>query len=426
MKVPKQFWGEAVLTASYLINRMPTRVLKYETPINILKNSYPTSHHLFSSLTPRTFGCIVFVHIHSQHRSKLDPRAHKCIFLGYSPTQKGYKCYHPSTHKYFVSRDVTFFEHQSYPWENSLKGERSKEENFWEIFHEPVAEIFHEPVADSTFHEVRSEIKGSKDMGINGNEDKEDESRERGDVIVYSRRRRRSLPPLENLAQSSTPIMDPGNIDSQSQTSQGNSTPTPTFIDLDIPIALRKPVRTCTQHPIAKFVSYGKLNNSFRAFTANLSCTSIPNNVQEALDIPEWKNAVFEEMRALHKNKTWEIIDLPTTKRPVGCKWVFTLKFNTDGSIERHKARLVAKGYTQTFGIDYQETFAPVAKMNTVRILLSLAARFEWSLQQLDVKNAFLHEDLKEEVYMELPPSFEEQLRKGKVCKLKKSLYRLK
>ena len=103
---------------------MPTRVLKYETPINILKNSYST-HHLFSSLTPRTFGCTAFVHIHSQHRSKLDPRAYKCIFLGYFPTQKGYKCYHPPIHKYFVSWDVTFIEHQSYPWENSLQGERS-------------------------------------------------------------------------------------------------------------------------------------------------------------------------------------------------------------------------------------------------------------------------------------------------------------
>ena len=109
---------------------MPTRVLKYETPINILKNNYPTSHHLFSSLTLCTFDCTVFVHIHSQHRRKLDPRAHKCIFLGYSLTQKGYKCYHPPTHKYFVSRDVIFFEHQSYPWENSLQGERFKKENF--------------------------------------------------------------------------------------------------------------------------------------------------------------------------------------------------------------------------------------------------------------------------------------------------------
>jgi len=130
------------------------------------------------------------------------------------------------------------------------------------------------------------------------------------------------------------------------------------------------------------------------------------------------------EMEALEKNKTWDIVELPKGKRLVGCRWVFTVKYKSDGSIERYKARLVAKGYTQTYGIDYLETFAPVAKMNTVRILLSLAAVFNWNLQQFDVKNAFLHGDLDEEIYMEVPPAFESK--KGMVCRLKKALYGLK
>ena len=104
----------------------------------------------------------------------------------------------------------------------------------------------------------------------------------------------------------------------------------------------------------------------------------MPKNVYETLKIPKWREAVMEEMRALEKNGTWKIIDLPSGKHSMGYKWVFTVKHNSDGKIERYKARLVAKGFTQTFGIDYSETFAPVAKLNLVRILLSLAANSDW------------------------------------------------
>ena len=132
-------------------------------------------------------------------------------------------------------------------------------------------------------------------------------------------------------------------------------------------------------------------------------------------------------MNALLKNRTWEIIDLPKEKKTMGCKWVFTIKCKPDGSIERYKTMLVAKGFTQTYGIDYQETFAPpVAKINSIQILLSLVVHFTWPLHQLDVKNAFLNGDLEEEVFMDLPPGFEEKLEKKKVCRLKKSLYGLK
>ncbi|RVW26217.1 Retrovirus-related Pol polyprotein from transposon RE1 [Vitis vinifera] len=154
---------------------------------------------------------------------------------------------------------------------------------------------------------------------------------------------------------------------------------------------------------------------------------AIPNSVQEALADPRWKTAMNEEMKSLQKNETWELIECPPGKKSVGCRWIYTVKYKADGSIERFKTRLVAKGYTQTYGIDYTETFAPIAKVNTVRVLLSLAANLDWPLQQFDVKNAFLHGELSEEVYMDLPPGCmvsEKQCQK--VCKLKKSLYGLK
>jgi len=132
------------------------------------------------------------------------------------------------------------------------------------------------------------------------------------------------------------------------------------------------------------------------------------------------------EMQALEKNSTWDLVTLPNGKKPVGCKWVYTIKYKADGSIKRYKARLVAKGFTQTYGVNYMETFAPVAKMNTIRMILSLAANYGWNLQQFHVKIAFLHREIEEEIYMELPPGYGGKTTTNTVCKLKKALYGLK
>lgn len=129
------------------------------------------------------------------------------------------------------------------------------------------------------------------------------------------------------------------------------------------------------------------------------------------------------EMEALKKNSSWEMVPLPQGKKLVGYRWIYTVKYEADGFIDRYKARLVAKGYTQTYEIDYQETFAPVAKINTVRVLMSLAANLDWPLLQYDVKNAFLHGDLQEEVYMDPPPRISMITGPNTVCKLRKSLY---
>jgi Reverse transcriptase (RNA-dependent DNA polymerase) len=113
-------------------------------------------------------------------------------------------------------------------------------------------------------------------------------------------------------------------------------------------------------------------------------------------------------------------------KKPIGCKWIYKIKYNSDGTIERYKARLIAKGYTQTYGIDYEETFTPVEKMNTVRILLSVAVNQKWTLHQMDVKNTFLQGMLEEEIYMAPPPGYIQQGNSNLVCKLKKLIYGLK
>ncbi|KAE8661188.1 hypothetical protein F3Y22_tig00116937pilonHSYRG00044 [Hibiscus syriacus] len=150
-----------------------------------------------------------------------------------------------------------------------------------------------------------------------------------------------------------------------------------------LPTALRKGTRSCTQHPISQFVSYGNLSKSYNAFVSNVDSVETPKNIEEALKSTKWRQVVLDEIKALEDNGTWEISKLPTRKKIVG-----------------------------------------LAKLNTIRVLLLITVNLEWPLIQLNVKNAFLNGELNEEVYMDFPPEFEGS--KGQVCKLKKSLYGLK
>ena len=167
------------------------------------------------------------------------------------------------------------------------------------------------------------------------------------------------------------------------------------------------------------------LSQSAVAFNISLCSDVLPTITEEALRDPKWKRAMKEEISALNKNETWEKCELPRGKKTVGCRWVYTIKYLTDGTIERYKARLVAQGYTQTYGVDYSETFSPVAKIDTIWVLFSTAANKDWPLYQFDVKNAFLHGKIEEEVYMKAPPSFSSGFSPEERCKLKKALYAL-
>ncbi|KAL0366649.1 UNVERIFIED_CONTAM: Retrovirus-related Pol polyprotein from transposon RE2 [Sesamum radiatum] len=144
-----------------------------------------------------------------------------------------------------------------------------------------------------------------------------------------------------------------------------------------------------------------------------------PRSYGQANKYKEWQQAMKVELEALENNHTWEIVPLPPDKKAIGCRWIYKLKVKADGSIERCKARLVAKGYSQVAGIDYVDSFSPVAKSVTVRIFLAVAAALHWHIHQLDVNNAFLHGYLEEEIYMQPPEGYE--VPTGHVCRLKRS-----
>lgn len=151
-----------------------------------------------------------------------------------------------------------------------------------------------------------------------------------------------------------------------------------------------------------------------------------PINYEEAVKSEKWKKAMDAEIEAIERNNTWELIEMPPEGKVIGVKWIYKTKLNEKGEVDKYKARLVAKGYSQQYGIDYAEVFAPVARLDTVRVILSLAARNGWTVYQLDVKSAFLHGELNEEVFIAQPPGYEQKGHEHKVYKLKKALYGLK
>nr|GEY17725.1 putative reverse transcriptase, RNA-dependent DNA polymerase [Tanacetum cinerariifolium] len=155
--------------------------------------------------------------------------------------------------------------------------------------------------------------------------------------------------------------------------------------------------RKGAKYPMANIAERNVSNNA-KAFAVSLCSEEIPSSFEQALKSKKWKKTMDDEMKALNKNKTWDQCALPQGKKPAGCRWIFIVKYKPDGIVERYKAR----------------------------VLLSVASNQGWPLYQFDVKNAFLHEELKGEVYMEAPPGFSEHFKPGEACRLKKSLYGLK
>jgi len=352
------------------------------------------------NLEPRIFGCVVYVQVYPHQRGKLDPCALRCVFVGYADTQKGYKCFHPPTQTLHITADVTFHESEFYylggVYEHPLQGESS-------IFAEDTQIQIQQKVLEQSVSEQPVTMVQQDQELLRTPDASTEQSDSEQPVIVVQQDQESLRTPDAGTSSYNFPNTTPTTVPSpyiqsgpddfaqvikhsnsnlitllESSNTGNTSYQLPPRTTRGIPRQQYDPdLKTNVKYPIANHVSLHRLSPSCASFVCQLSTVSIPSNVQEALKDPKWSQAMNDEMESLQKNSTWEMTILPKGKRTVGCRWIYIVKFKADGSIKRYKARLVAKGYTQTYGIDYGETFAPVAKINTIRVLLSLAANLD-------------------------------------------------
>ncbi|CAN7087858.1 unnamed protein product [Brassica rapa subsp. narinosa] len=438
--VPKRFWSDAVATACYLINRTPTKVLNEKAPFEVLNRYKPALDYL------RVFGCLCFVLKPGEMINKLEARSTKA-FIGYSTTQKGYKCYNPDTRRVLVSRDVKFVEEREYYEEQNkedLKDLTSERATTLRIILESIGVKVRQDQQGSGSNPGSQPPNGGRSAtptSDHGGERSEPETTQESsgasgthdqDVEVSEQQDGAEASQLgeEEAVEVSTSVPQESGEESQVEVEQ----PEP---------ALRRSTRIrrdasnwvstrvyynaqAVEHPSQAVCSFAQYPEEHCAFMVNLDENYIPRSYEEAMMDKEWKESVGAEAGAMIKNDTWYESELPKGKKAVTSRWIFTIKYKADGKVERKKSRLVARGFTQTYGEDYIETFAPVAKLHTIRIVLSLAVNLGWGLWQMDVKNAFLQGELEDEVYMHPPPGLEHLVKRGNVLRLKKAIYGLK
>ena len=333
--LPDSFWGYALLTAAFTLNRVPSKSVQ-KTPYEIWHGNRPSVSFM------KIWGCEAFVK--RMVSDKLGPKSDKCYFIGYPKETKGYYFYNQVEGKVFVARNGVFLER-----EFISKGTSGRKVELGEV----------QVSQDST----------------------EPEEEQEQDLQVVA-----EVPPV--------PV-------TQGPRRSGR--------------IRHQPER------------YGFLMTEEDDIL--VVDQDEPTTYEEAISSPDsekWLEAMRSEMESMYTNKVWTLIEPPEGIKPIGCKWVFKKKTDMDGNVSTFKGRLVAKGFRQIHGIDYDETFSPVAMLKSIRILLAIAAYHDYEIWQMDVKTAFLNGNLLEDVYMTQPEGFVDPKDAGKVCKLQKSIYGLK
>ncbi|PKU76837.1 Retrovirus-related Pol polyprotein from transposon TNT 1-94 [Dendrobium catenatum] len=315
--LPDKFWLEAIATANYLINRLPSKPLSLKSPYQMLYNATPDYSHL------RTFGCLCFPWLQPYTHNKFEPRSQPCLFLGYSPNHKGYKCFNLSNNKIHISRHVQFYE------------------NIFPLHNKSTSDSLSSPLISSVTPPLllmpTSTISTATDPSHKTNSD----------------------PPITTAPSHST----------NDQTHQLSSSPEP---------------RHNSAHPFHPMQTRSKSGitkpKQLLSLLSNSDPLQTPTTYKQASKNKIWQDAMNNEYQALLKQQTWTLVQKPANKPVIGCKWTYKIKQLPNGQIDRYKARLVALGYAQIFGQNYNETFSPVAKMVTIRLLLNLAINHNWPM----------------------------------------------
>ncbi|KAG9453140.1 hypothetical protein H6P81_006044 [Aristolochia fimbriata] len=379
----KEFWSEATSMACYLMNRSPSTAIECKT----LEEVWSGTPAGYSDL--KIFGCPAYMH---DNEGKLEPRAKKCIFLGYASGVKGYRlwCTDSKSQKFFISRDVKFDESTIL---------NAKKEPF---------------VTPGTKEDPKSPNQVAFEIG--------------GTSTTMNSPTTSTSLPTTSMGQSTS---------SSSQLPFQALHPTTSEEEEEVQF---EPEAETKSYCIAKDRPRREIKKPRRYDEANLIAyaLSVPETMDEAEPFSyteaiqsensdKWLVAMSEEMGSLHKNQTWKLVKPPFGKKVVGYKWVSKKKEGIPGVEDaRYKARLVAKGYSQLPGVDFNDVFSPVVKHSSIRVVLALVAMHDLELEELDVKIAFLHGELEEQIYMHQPEGFVAEGKEDHVYLLMKSLYGLK
>ena len=422
--VPLKLWAEAVHTAVYILNRTINMQSGRTTPYELWFHRKPSVSHY------RTFSTLAYTFINKSLRTKFQPKSLKVIFVGYSDTSKGWRFWNPQTDTVIESSDVFFDENTGY---SSMASSSSVPQPAVPppSFQPPLITPPSIPTTDpSSFSILDSVGVASSD----GSQDNNHASSPSGNPSFPSS----SIPPIIPLPipplpdpQPSSPISnvsDPYDLDTPS-TFKAVSTPA-----LDEPVHPKyRSISDLYSEPPSIYPATNPPSTNNQFSFANMIHTAEtyrePPTYKAATMSPQaalWKAAMEREYDSLMENRTWILVPPPPGRSIIKCKWVYKIKYTSTGAVDKHKARLVAKGYSQVHGIDYEETFNPVIKHDSVRVLFAIASVLRMHMRQFDIGTAYLNSDLTTRIYMHQPEGFINPKNPSHVCLLLKSLYGLK
>ncbi|RVW93240.1 Retrovirus-related Pol polyprotein from transposon TNT 1-94 [Vitis vinifera] len=361
--LPEKLWGEALKTAAYILNRVLTKAAA-KTPYELWTGRKPSLKHF------HIWGCPAEARPYKPHEKKLDSKTVSSYFIGYAERSRGFKFYDPAIRSIFETGTATFFEDVEFGGRNQARNIVFEEEEGSTIAFDNVQVSL--PIIDQ---EVNLDPQ-----------------------------------PTDNIVQ---PLIANEDIAPEEQIQQPQEN-----------MPLRRSTRERRNAISDDYIVYLQEREVESGMMED-----DPINFQQAMkssNSQKWIEAMNEEYKSMQDNKVWELVPLPVGTKPIGCKWIFKTKRDSNGNVERYKARLVAKGFTQKEGIDFKETFSPVSTKDSFRIIMALVAHYDLELHQMDVKTAFLNGDIDETIYMVQLENFVSEDSKNMVCKLTKSIYGLK
>ncbi|KAK1606171.1 hypothetical protein QYE76_029844 [Lolium multiflorum] len=371
---PHNFWGEAISTAVHYSNRLFLRPLHNKTPYELLTGNKPNVTYI------RVFGCKCLVKNNKGKLGKFETRTIEGIFVGYAENSHAYRYYNRSSGTIEVSCDVVFLEDNGSQVEQVVPCVAGNDDD-------PSSAIKHMGIGHIRPMEVHND---DQDDGV--------------DVSSTPQVEPSSLKPNHHVQLKNHPLLKMSHNPKNKK---------------KILIPWSKIMMTIKKHPQLMI----KLKWSLM-----IKYYFEPLKVHEALVDPDWVIAMQEELECFTRNEVWSLVERPKDHRinVIGTKWVFKNKQDENGIVIRNKARLVAQGFAQIEGMDFEDTFAPVARLEAIRLLLAFASFHNFKLYQMDVKSAFLNGPLKETAYVAQPPGFEDPCRPNHVYLLHKALYGLK